>query len=157
MILNSCVYMCVKDWIVVTCLAAFQLCVLVWQQRSNIFAPPDGGLTCLVCESNTAASLAEPTSNPLTTICDDTWWYNHNRSSGKQKADKTNIFQNWFCVDKRVSRSLEMWSQDGGFGKWIFWHGVCASGRHLAWFEWHHWSLLRYFRQPIRDVLKIHK
>lgn len=41
-------------------------------QRGNIFAHPDGGLTCFVCESNTAPSLAEPTSNPLTTICDDT-------------------------------------------------------------------------------------
>lgn len=62
----------VRDYILGMCLTVFQLFALVWQQRGNIFAPPDGGRTRLVCESNTAASLAEPTSNPLTTICDDT-------------------------------------------------------------------------------------
>lgn len=82
-----------NDCIVGVYLTVFQLCILFWQQRSNIFAPPDGGLTCLVWESNTAATLAEPTSNPLTAIYDDTWWYYCNHSSGKQKVDKTNIFQ----------------------------------------------------------------
>lgn len=56
--------------VVSSCLTVFQLCVLVWQQ-STTFAPPDGELTCLVCESSTVASLAKPTSNPLTTIYDD--------------------------------------------------------------------------------------
>lgn len=62
-----------NDCIVGVYLTVFQLCILFWQQRSNIFAHPDGGLTCLVWESNTAATLAEPTSNPLTAIYDDTW------------------------------------------------------------------------------------
>lgn len=137
---------------VFNCVSAFAF----WSgnKRSNIFAPPDGGLTCLICESNTAVSLAEPTSNPLTPICDDTWWYNRNRSSGKQKADKTNTFQNWSCVDKRVSSSLVMWLQEAGFCKGSLWHGVCAGRRHLARFRWHHWSLWRFFRQPIKAGFK---
>lgn len=124
----------VKVCIVGTRLTVLQLCVLVWQQSSNIFAPPDGGLTCLVCESNTAASLAELTSNPLTAIADDTWWYNHNRSSGKQKADITNIFQNWFCVSTNACPApcSRAYSRED-LVKGSFWHGICASG--LVWLK----------------------
>lgn len=77
------------------CASKYKACIVVnfcfpvWQQRSNIFAPPDGELTCVVCEANRAASLAEPASKPLATICDDTRRCNHRHGPGTEEADKT--------------------------------------------------------------------
>lgn len=68
-------------------------CFLVWQQRSNIFAPPDGELTCVVCEADRAASLAEPASKPLAIIV---------AVRGRKKQIKRNILRNWFCLHKCV-------------------------------------------------------
>lgn len=99
-------------------------CFLVWQQRSNIFAPPDGELTCVVCEADRAASLAEPPSKPLATICDDTLRCNHCHGPGTEEADKNGTSSETGFVSTNVSSLSEQYLQDGD--RESFWRGICA-------------------------------
>ena len=102
------------------------------------------GLTCLVCESNTTASLATSSTNPLTAICDDTV---HDDTiligvHASRKQSKQSSSQNSTSVGNHVptfflfahSSLVENCDYEmGGFGDvgfsvWL----LCACAEHLA-------------------------